>query len=113
MKGTTWQGLPKAGNPYPGAFSEGKLPGKAFQELEILILVHFMKENYLARPSPYPGAFYEGELPGKAFHGAFYERELPGKAFQELEIRILVHFLKENYLARPSKSWKSLSWCIL
>ena len=69
-----------------------------------------MKENYLARPSPYPGAFYEGELPGKAFHGAFYERELPGKAFQELEIRILVHFMKENYLERPSKSWKSLSW---
>ena len=51
MKRTTWQGLPKAGNPYPGAFYEGELPGKAFQELEILILVHFMKENYLARPS--------------------------------------------------------------
>ena len=47
------------------------------------------------------------------FHGAFYEGELPGKAFQELEILILVHFMKENCLARPSKSWKSLSWCIL
>ena len=62
-----------------------------------------MKENYLARPStsgnPYPGAFYEGEL--------------PGKAFQELEILILVHFMKEHHLARPFKSWKSLSWCIL
>ena len=31
----------------------------------------------------------------------------------ELEILILVHFLKENYLERPSASWKSLSWCIL
>ena len=48
---TTWQGLPRAGNPHPGAFYEGELPGKAFQELEILILVHFMIENYLARPS--------------------------------------------------------------
>ena len=81
------------------SWKEGKLPG----ELEILILVHFMKENYLERPlragNPYPGAFYEGEL--------------PGKAFQELAIVILVHFMKENYLATPSKSWKSLSWCIL
>ena len=88
---------------YPGAFYERELPGKAFCELEILILVHFMKENYwkgLPRAGyPYPGAFYEGEL--------------PGKAFRELEILILVHFMKENYLERPSTSWKSLSWCIL
>ena len=34
-------------------------------------------------------------------------------AIQELEILILVHFMKENYLATLSKSWKSLSWCIL
>ena len=36
----------------------------------ILILVHFMKENYLEKPcaswNPYPSAFYEGELRGVA-----------------------------------------------
>ena len=101
----TWKGLQGAGNPYPGAFYEGELPGKAFKELEILILVHFMKENYLERPSR---SWKSLELPG-----AFYEGELPGKAFKELEILILVHFMKENYLERPSRSWKSLSWCIL
>ena len=45
----------------------------AVRKLEILILVHFMKENYLERPSL-------------------------------LEILILVHFMKENYLVRPSAS---------
>ena len=34
---------------YPSAFYEGELPGKAFKELEILILVHFMKENHLEK----------------------------------------------------------------
>ena len=53
-----------------------------------------MKENYLEKPSgnwnPYPSAFYEGEL--------------PGQAFEELEILILVHFMKENYLEKPCRS---------
>ena len=80
LKENCLESLPRAGNPYPGAFYEGELPGKAFHEL--LILVHFMKENYL-------------------------------EAFQELEILILVHFMKEHHLAKPFKSWKSLSWCIL
>ena len=80
MKENCLESLPRAGNPYPGAFYEGELPGKAFHEL--LILVHFMKENYL-------------------------------ESLQELEILILVHFRKENYVERLSKSWKSLSWCIL
>ena len=43
---------------------------KPFRELGILILVHFMKENYLEKLcgswDPYPSAFYEGELPGEA-----------------------------------------------
>ena len=72
-------------------------PSKSWKSLSWCI---FFKENWQGLPragNPYPGAFYEGELPGKAF----------------LEILILVHFLKENYLARPSKSWQSLSWCIL
>ena len=76
----------RAGNPYPGAFYEGELPEKAFRELAILILVHFMKENCLERPSA---------------------------SWKSLEILILVQFMKENYLERPSASWKSLSWCIL
>ena len=37
-------------NPYRSAFYEGELPGQAFKELEILIMVHFMKENYLEKP---------------------------------------------------------------
>ena len=36
----------------------------------ILILVHFMQENYLDKPcgswNPHPSAFYEGELPREA-----------------------------------------------
>ena len=36
----------------------------------ILVLVHFMKENYLEKPCGswnfYLSAFYEGELPGEA-----------------------------------------------
>ena len=51
MKESTWKGLLRAGNPYPGAFYEGEVLGKAFCELQINILVHFMKENYLERPS--------------------------------------------------------------
>ena len=82
-------------NPYPLAFSEEGLPGKAFQQLEIFILVHFVKENYLEKPcgscNPYPSAFYEGELPGEAcgscnpYPSAFYEGELPGEALRELQ----------------------------
>ena len=44
-----------------------------------------MKENYLEKPcgswNPYPSAFYEGEL--------------PGEALRELELLILVHFMKD------------------
>ena len=56
---------------------------RAFKELVIFIMVHFMKEN----------------SPWCILAGA--------------ENLILVHFLKENYLERHSKSWKSLFWCIL
>ena len=81
----------------------------------ILILVHFMKENYLEKPSgswnPYPSAFYEGEplldkLCGNwnPYPSAFYEGELPGQACKELEILIMVHFMKENYLEKPCRS---------
>ena len=95
----------EAGNPYPGAFYERQLPGKAFEKLDILIPVHFMKGNRLERlprswkslfrcilrkattwkgsreaGNPYPGAFYEGHLPGKAPREA--ENPYPG-AFYE------------------------------
>ena len=70
------------------------------KELEILIPVHRTTwKGFQGAGNPYSGAFYEGEL--------------PGKAFKELAILILVHFMKENYLERPSRSWKPLSWCIL
>ena len=36
-------------NPYPSAFYEGELGAEALQELEILIVVHFMKENHLEK----------------------------------------------------------------
>ena len=66
----------------------------SFAATGILILVHFMKENYLEKLcgswNPYRSAFYEGEL--------------PGQAFKELEILIMVHFMKENYLEKPCRS---------
>ena len=51
-------------------FYEGELPGEALRGAGILILVHFMKENYMEKPcgswNPYPSAFYERQLPGEA-----------------------------------------------
>ena len=57
-------------NPYPSAFYEEELRGKALQELESPILVHFMKQNHLNKLcgscNPYPSAFYEGEAGAEA-----------------------------------------------
>ena len=76
------------------------LRGKA---MGILILVHFMKENYLEKLcgswNPYPSAFYETENylekpcgSWNPYPSAFYERELPGEALRELGILIPVRF---------------------
>ena len=58
-----------------------------------------MKEKYLEKPcrswNPYSSAFYEGEL--------------PGEALRELDILILVHFMKENHLEKLWRELKSLS----
>ena len=35
---------------------------------------------------------------------AFYEEELPAEVFKELEILILVDFMKENHLQKPCRS---------
>ena len=43
----------------------------------------------------------------------FMKENSPWCILAGAENLILVHFLKENYLERHSKSWKSLFWCIL
>ena len=65
-----------------GAFCEGEMSAKSFQELKSVPSLQRAGNLYL-------GAFDEGD---------YLEMPYPGK---------------ENYLKRPSKCWKSLSWCIL